>query len=63
MDVAVYKGPGVGYQRQFAEPLQPGTEFDMPQQRQGWWEIELPDAKTGWIAAAQAERIPPATRR
>lgn len=60
MDVAVYKGPGSGYQRQFEQPLQPGTEFVLRQQRQGWWETELPDGKSGWIAAAQAELIPPA---
>ena len=59
MDVSVYKGPGAGYQRQFEQPLQAGTEFTLLQRRKGWWEIELPDGKRGWLEVSQAELIPP----
>ena len=57
MDVTVYKGPGTGYQRQFEEPLQPGVEFVLREQRGGWWNVELADGKGGWIEAAAAERV------
>jgi hypothetical protein len=59
MDVAAHNGPGHGYQRQFEQPLQAGTEFSLRQRRQGWWEIELPDGKRGWIEAVHGELIPP----
>ncbi len=62
MDVVVHKGPGTGYQRQFEQPLQPGVEFVQRERRSGWWNIELPDGKTGWVEAAGAELIPTAIR-
>ena len=58
VDVAVHKGPGAGYQRQFEQPLQPGVEFTLTERRGGWWNVELTDAKTGWIDAADAELVP-----
>ncbi len=57
-DVAVYKGPGTGYQRQFEQPLQPGVEFRRREQRAGWWNIVLPDGQSGWIDASTAELVP-----
>ena len=58
MDVVVYKGPGTGYQRQFEQPLQPGVEFTLRQQRGEWWKIELVDGKSGWINVTRAELVP-----
>ena len=58
MDVPVYKGPGPSYRRQFEQPLQPGVEFRTRERRGAWWNIELPDGKTGWIEGAGAELIP-----
>jgi hypothetical protein len=58
MDVAVYKGPGTGYQRLFEQPLQPGVEFTLRERRAGWWRIELRDGQRGWISAEAAELIP-----
>lgn len=58
MDVAVFKGPGTGYQHQFDQPLQPGAEFTLRERRGSWWSIELPDGKLGWIEATRAELIP-----
>ena len=58
MDVVAYKGPGTSYQRQFEQPLQPGVEFTLRGHRSGWWNIELPDGKSGWIEAVNAELVP-----
>ncbi len=58
MDVAVYKGPGGGYKRQFEQPLQPGAEFTLRERRGGWCKIELADGKSGWIEIAQMELVP-----
>jgi hypothetical protein len=57
-DVVVYKGPATSYQRQFEQPLQPGTEFTRREARGQWWNIELPDGNAGWIDSAAAELIP-----
>lgn len=57
MDVAAYKGPGTSYQRQFEQPLQPGVEFMLRERRGQWWHMELPDGKSGWIDAADADLV------
>lgn len=57
MDVPVYKGPGPGYQKQFEQPLQPGVECVVKEQRDRWWRIELPDGNTGWVAAETIEQV------
>jgi hypothetical protein len=57
-DVPVYKGPGPSYQRLFEQPLQPGVEFQLLEQRGEWWNIELADGKTGWLSASVAELVP-----
>ncbi|UCE61194.1 MAG: tetratricopeptide repeat protein [Phycisphaerales bacterium] len=59
MDVTVHKGPGTGYQRQFEQPLQPGVEFTLLEERPGWWNIELPDRKTGWTDSSAGKLITP----
>lgn len=61
MDVVVYKGPGPGYQRQFEQPLQPGVECEVVEQRGPWWRIRLADDKTGWVdkAAVELVALPP----
>ena len=59
MDVIAYKGPGGGYQKQFEEPLQPGVEFVVREQRGDYRKIELPDGKFGWVEAGAVELILP----
>lgn len=61
MDVVVYKGPGAGYQRQFEQPLQPGVECVIRERRGGWWRMELPDGKNGWIESSTVELVSPET--
>jgi len=56
-DVAVYKGPGTGYQRQFEQPLQPGVEFTIQTERGSWWRVELADGNTGWIESSAGSRV------
>lgn len=63
MDVAVYKGPGAGYKRQFEQPLQPGAEFTLRERRGGWSKIELADGKSGWIETAHLELVPDDTEK
>jgi len=58
VDVAVHKGPGAGYNRQFEQPLQPGVEFTLKERRGGWWNVELTDGKTGWVDTVHGELIP-----
>ncbi|MHC5111603.1 MAG: tetratricopeptide repeat protein [Planctomycetota bacterium] len=58
MDVAVFNGPGVSYQRRFEQPLQPGVEFTLRSRRGNWWKIDLPDGNSGWIDAEFARLIP-----
>ena len=59
MDVPVFKGPGASYQRQFEQPLQPGVTFALEERRGTWWEIRLPDGKSGWVESDQAELVVP----
>ncbi len=56
-DVTVRKGPGEGYQKQFAQPLQAGVEFTVLEERGAWWRIELPDGNAGWVLSDSGERV------
>lgn len=57
MDVVVYKGPGASYQKQFEQPLQPGVECTLREQRGPWWNIELADGKSGWVESTTVEIV------
>lgn len=57
MDVVVYKGPGASYQKQFEQPLQPGVECSLREKRGPWWNLELPDGKSGWVESTSVETI------
>lgn len=56
-DITVRKGNGEGYEPQFNEPLHEGVEFEVIDQRPGWYQIELADGSTGWLKQGQAEII------
>lgn len=56
-NTVVRKGNGERFDPQFKQPLCEGVEFTLIEQRREWWCIELPDGKTGWIRADQAELI------
>lgn len=50
-------GDGAGYPLSFKEPLHAGTEFEVIEQRPGWWHIRLADEKDAWIPDVAAELI------
>ncbi|MBP7935432.1 MAG: tetratricopeptide repeat protein [Phycisphaerae bacterium] len=56
-NVVVRKGNGERFDPQFRQPLCEGMEFVLLEQRRDWWCIELPDGKSGWIRADQAELL------
>lgn len=56
-EVIVRKGNGEGYEPRFEQALSPGVEFDLLERRSGWLHIKLPDARDGWIRAADAETV------
>lgn len=55
-NVLLRKGNGEGFDPAFAESLSPGVEFSVLEERPGWMRIELPDSRSGWIKASQAEK-------
>jgi tetratricopeptide (TPR) repeat protein len=56
-EVQLRKGNGEGFEPAFAETLSPGVEVHILEERPGWWRIELPDGRSGWIKSSQAERV------
>jgi tetratricopeptide (TPR) repeat protein len=56
-DVVIRKGDGEGYEPQFKQLLHEGVEFVLLEDRGGWYHVQLPDGKEGWIQASQAERV------
>jgi len=60
--VTLRKGNGEYYDPQFDRPLTAGVEFRLLETREDvkgaeWLQIQLPDGKTGWVRADQAEII------
>jgi len=56
-DVVVGKDPGLGSSPAFEEKLHSGVEFELLERDDGWYHIQLPNGKSGWIARASAELI------
>lgn len=56
-DVTARKGDSEGFEPRFQQKLHQGVEFLLRERRGAWLHIELPDGKTGWIRAEQAELI------
>jgi len=52
--VVARQGDGPNYPESFKEPLHAGTEFDLLEQRPGWFQIRLSDGSSSWIPANSA---------
>jgi hypothetical protein len=55
--VIARQGDGENYSSSFREPLHEGTEFDLLENRPGWFHIKLSDDSDGWIPSNAAELI------
>ncbi|MHC4741613.1 MAG: tetratricopeptide repeat protein [Planctomycetota bacterium] len=55
--VVAYQGDGQSYPESFKDPLHAGTEFDLLEQRPGWFHIRLGDDSDGWIPQDAADLI------
>ncbi|HUU96220.1 MAG TPA: hypothetical protein VM487_10805 [Phycisphaerae bacterium] len=50
-------GRGEGYDPAMKQPLGPGVELRVLQQRGDWVEVRLADGQTGWLPAEAIERV------
>jgi tetratricopeptide (TPR) repeat protein len=50
-------GRGEGYDPALNQPLGPGVELRILNQRADWVEVQLPDDQTGWLPASAIKRI------
>ena len=55
--VVARQGDGESYSPSFKDPLHTGTEFDLLEQRHGWFHIILSDNSEGWIPDTSADLI------
>ena len=51
------QGDGAGYPLSFEEPIHAGTEFDLLEQRPGWWHVRLTNGNDAWISDTAGELI------
>lgn len=56
-EVIARQGDGENYTPSFKEPLHEGTEFDLLENRPGWFHIKLSDDSDGWIPKISAALI------
>jgi len=56
-EVIARQGDGQNYPPSFKEPLHEGTEFDLLENRPGWFHIKLSDDSDSWIPNDSAELI------
>ena len=56
-EVVARQGDGRNYPASFKEPLHEGTEFDLLEQRVGWFHIKLSDDSDAWIPDNSAELV------
>jgi len=56
-EVVARQGDGINYSPSFKEPLHEGTEFQLLEDRPGWFHIQLPNGNDGWIPDKSAELI------
>ncbi len=53
-EIVARQGDGPNYPPSFQDPLHAGTEFELVEQRPGWFHIELSDGSDAWIPDAAA---------
>jgi len=56
-EVVARQGDGPNYPPSFKDPLHAGTEFEIIEQRPGWFHIELTDGTDAWIPDDNAELV------
>ncbi len=56
-EVIARQGDGENYPSSFKEPLHEGTEFDLLENRPGWFHIKLSDDSDGWIPEDSSDLI------
>jgi hypothetical protein len=56
-NIVARNGPAELYDPAFKEPLTPGIELRVDEQRQGWLHVRLHDGRTAWVPAQSVERI------
>jgi len=56
-EVIARQGDGQNYPVSFNEPLHEGTEFDLLENRPGWFHIKLSDDSNGWIPEDSADLL------
>ena len=50
-------GDGAGYPLSFKDALHAGTEFDLLEQRPGWWHVRLANGSDTWIPDTTAQQV------
>lgn len=55
--VEARQGDGPGYPLSFKGPLHAGTEFDLLEQRPGWWHVRLANGTDAWIPDTAARQV------
>jgi len=56
-EVVARQGDGPNYPPSFKDPLHAGTEFELIEQRPGWFHIKLADGTDAWIPDDNAGRV------
>lgn len=55
--VEARQGDGPGYSLSFKGALHAGTEFDLLEQRPGWWHVCLANGTDAWIPDTAAQQV------
>jgi hypothetical protein len=56
-EIVARQGDGPNYPPSFTAPLHAGTEFELLEQRPGWFHIRLSDGTGAWVPDTAAERV------
>jgi len=43
------RGPGLSYEKLFEQPLPGGTEFNIVDDQEDWWKVQLPGGEMVWL--------------